>query len=304
MTYDPPDTISTQLFGDDPAWALIIDNHGAIQEDYAPAIIDQPLLLTQTSTTAATRAHFRVRNNDALHPIRVRVRAGCTVGSGKVTVAVGAVTTDQAVTGAQAWYTIDTTPLVGDPDCYLDLDVDSGGHSLEVTALQVYLAPVAGSDVAGWVPVDSGRWATTDSPIPSRVAEDLLNGVILISTDRPFCTFSRVADVTAVISGKSAASWGTDNSTSWVAMGRAQLSTPLDFVVGGPCRIDAYVTRTGSPEVSIAIGPSTWTFTASTDGWYSTTLTLGNGGPIIVSGLPGASDEVAVRTLQIWRGGI
>jgi len=302
MAYDPPDTFAS-LRGNSPAWGKMVGNHNEVQQEYAPAIIDQPLAMTSTSTSFADRAHFRVRDNHALHPIRVRIRAGCTTGSGTIKVVVGAASFDQAITGAQTWYAVDVTPLVADPDCYLRLKVTSGGHSLEVTALQVYVVPVAGSDVSGWVSVDAAVWATGDSPVPSRVTEELLNGSLYIARDRPFCTFSRVSDTTIAISGKTAEAWGADNSTTWQVMGEARLSQPLDTVVGGVCRLDAYVTRTGSPDVSIAVGAQRWTFEATADGWYTTTMRIGQGGPIVVSGLPGYTDEVAVRTLQIWRGG-
>lgn len=303
MAYDPPPTIVTRLYGDDPIWSTVVTNHGEVQEGYSPAIIDAPFRITQTSTSDTTRAHFRVRTNAALHPVRFRFRAGCTVGSGTIKCVVGAASTDQAVTGAQSWYTVDVTPLVADPDCELLAKVTSGGHSLEVTALQVYLAPAAGSDVTGWVDVDETVWATTDSPIPSRVVEDLLNGVVLVARDRPFCIFSRVADVQATVSGKTVEAWGVDNSDAWQVAGRAFLGQRNNLAPRGTCRLDAYVTRTGTADISIAVGAARWEFTASSDGWYTSTIQLDTGAPIVVSAAPGASDEVAVRTLQIWRGG-
>lgn len=302
MAYNPPETFAS-LRGNNAAWGLMVANHNEVQAEYAPPIIDQPLMMTSTSTSFADRAHFRVRDNHALHDIRVRIRAGCTVGSGTIKVVIGTASVDQAVTGAQAWYDVDVTPLVADPDCYLRLKVTSGGHSLEVTALQVYVVPTAGTDVSDWVSVDAGVWATGSSPVPSRVAEDLLNGAVLIARDRPFCIFSRVSDTAIAVSGKTAEAWGTENATAWQTMGAGLLSTPLDTVISGLCRLDAYVTRTGSPDVSIAIGAQRWAFEATADGWYTTTMRIGQGGRITVSALPGASDEVAVRTLQIWRGG-
>lgn len=302
MAYDPPPIIVTQLLGDDPAWAQVVDNHGQIQAEYSPAILDAPFRVTQTSTSFTTRAHFRVRKNEALHPVRFRIRAGCTVGAGTIKCVVGAASQDQAVTGAQAWYTVDVTPLVADPDCEIRARVTTGGDSLEITALQVYLAPVTGTDVADWVDVDSAVWATTDSPIPSRVVEDLLNGIVLVSRDRPFCTFSRVSDVQATVSGKTVEAWGVDNSTAWQVAGRGFYGQQNNLSTNGVSRVDAYITRTGTADISIAIGATRWEFTASADGWYTTTLRLGQGAPIIVSAAPGATDEVAVRTLQIWRG--
>lgn len=303
MAYDPPPTIVTRLYGDDPIWSTVVNNNSEVQATYNPAIIDQPWLITTTSTSFTTRAHFRVRTNAALHPVRFRFRAGCTVGAGTIKCAVGAASTDQAVTGAQAWYTVDVTPLVSAPDCSIQTKVTTGGDSLEITALQVYLVPAAGSDVAGWVDVDETVWATTDSPIPSRVVEDLLNGVVLVARDRPFCIFSRVADVQATVTGKSPEAWGVDNSTTWQVAGRAFLGERNSIATRGTCRLDAYVTRTGTADVSVAIGAARWEFTASSDGWYTTTLQLDTGAPIVVSAAPGATDEVAVRTLQIWRGG-
>lgn len=303
MTYSPPLAISQRLPADS-LWSTIVDNHSEVQRDYAPAIIDQYLAATSTSTSYADRIVWMVRKNAALSQIRVRVYAKCSVGNGTVRVLSGAASNDVAVSGTSfAWYTVDVTPTTPDSACVMRLRVTSGGHSLEVGAVQVYLLPTPGVDVAGWVEVSPSRWSGADNQVPSRVCEDLLNGVVLIARDRPYCLASRVSDLAIPVAGKTAEAWGAENTAAWTPVGRLLVPRPY---AASTSRLDAYVTRDGgTAQVRVGIGSATWGFSAASDGWYTTTLRL----PETVSDayvniIPGASDGAAVRSLQIWRGGV
>jgi len=303
MTYSPPLAISQRLPADS-LWSAIVDNHGEVQADYAPAIIDQYLAATSTSTSYADRAVWMVRKNAALHPIRVRIRAKCSVGDGAIRVFSGAATNDVSVSGTSfAWYVVNVTPTTADSSCGMRLKVTSGGHSLEVGAVQVYVTPVVGTDVAGWVEVPSSRWGGADKQVPSRVAEDLLNGVVLVARDRPYCLAARVSDLSIPVAGKTPEAWGAENTAAWTPVGRLLVPRPF---AASTSRLDAYVTRDGgTAQVRVGIGSATWAFSAASDGWYTTTLRLPeDNSDAYVNMIPGASDGASVRTLQVWRGGV
>lgn len=302
MSYAPPAVIAQVFQADDPDWVQVLDNHRKVQEFYQPPILDQYLSFTSTSTTYADRVVWRVRDNHALHDVRVRVRARTTVGAGTLRVVTGAASADAAVSGAWAWYTLDVTPPAADGDYVLRAKVTTGGDLLEVGAIQVYLVPTAGTDATGWVDVDSGVWGAASAQIPSRVVQDLLNGSRFIANDRPYCMTSRVSDLSITVSAKTPEAWGAYDSTLYQSVGRLVRPYPLLYP---EMRLDAYVTRSsGTAEVEIRVGAVVWQFSAASDGWYTTTVT----GPDAIADvyaaiIPGSLAGAAIRTLQIWRGG-
>ena len=205
MAYVPPLTISQRFQANDADWPVILENHQEVQFSYAPPVIDQYLRFNVTSTTHAQRVFFKVRGNAALHPIRLRVYARATTGTGTVRILSDANSNDVTInTAGFSWFTVNVTPTAADSSCAISVRVTTGGDSMDIGAVQAYITPVTGVDVSGWVDVKSSVWGVADAQVPSRVVEDLLNGVVLVARDRPFCLTSRVSDTTVAISGKTA----------------------------------------------------------------------------------------------------
>ena len=304
MAYVPPLTISQRFQANDTDWPVIIENHQEVQFSYAPPFIDQYLRFNVTSTTHAQRVHFMARKNAALHPIRLRVYARATTGTGTVRILSDANSADVTInTTSFAWYTVNVTPTAADSECAISVRVTTGGHSMDIGAVQAYLTPVTGVDVSGWVDVKSAVWGAANAQVPSRVVEDLYNGVVLVARDRPFCLTSRVSDTAVAISGKTSEAWGADNSARWQTVGR--LAMPMPLVGSQQCTLDAYVTRSGgAATVEIGVGASTrWQFSAAADGWYTTTLRVPESpSQVYASIISGVGNSAAIRSFQIFRG--
>jgi hypothetical protein len=304
LAYVPPLTISQRFQANDADWTTIIDNHLEVQETYAPPFVDQYLRFNVTSTTHAERVHFMARGNAALHPIRLRVYARATTGTGTVRLLSDANSNDVTInTAGFSWFTVDVTPTAADSECAISVRVTSGGHSMDIGAVQAYLVPASGADVTGWVGVKSSVWGVADAQVPSRVVEDLLNGVVLVARDRPFCLTSRVSDTLVAVSGKTAEAWGASNSASWQTVGR--LAMPMPLAGSQQCTLDAYVTRSGgTATVEIGVGAALrWQFSAAADGWYTTTLRVPESpSQVYASIISGVGNDAAIRSFQIHRG--
>jgi hypothetical protein len=310
MTYDPEldpsAAFADVILGTSATYTRILDNHREVHETYTPPILSLPVFLTQTGTSYTERLAFRIRGNAGLHDVRFRVRAVATSGTGDVRLEVGANSTNIAISGAVAWYTDTVTMAAADADCLLYMRATSGGNSITVSALQVYLEVSAGSDGV-WLDVDPAVWGAADMPVPSRVISELGAGPVKVAQDRPYLMVAHVSDLGAAISGKTVEGWGIDNSAIWTRVGRLMMP-PMDrrpwLTQARVCRVDVAIVTDGTAEVEIGIGSTSWQFTASASGWYSTTLELSADAREVYANLiPGASDEAAVRTLQIWRGG-
>ncbi len=296
MAYTPIAGFAGAIEGTDTRWQTLITNHGDIQDELAPTLVDMPRVITSTSTTYQTRLRFYLRRNLALHGVRFVVRAAATTGTGTIRANVGANNATATITGAVTNYTIDVT---GDDDveCTLEMKVTSGGDSITMYAVQAYI--ITNGTETEWTAVGARWYSSLDNAVPQRVVDDLLNGPTLLLQDRMLPLCYHLADIEQAISGKTIEVWGTENTTDQTPVGRL-IILQNDSAIR-TCRIDAYTTASGSATFRLRVGSQLISWTST--GWYSTTLEIGPG-PVDVWAwvTPTGSTNASIRTLQIWRG--
>lgn len=282
--------------GTDSRWQNLIANHNGIQDEYAPSIVDMPRVVTSTSTSYETRFRFKIRRNSANHSVRFVVRAAATTGTGTIRANVGGSSATAAISGAVTSYTVD---VAGDDnaECTVEMKVTSGGDSITLYALQVYI--VTDGTEPEWVGVGTRWYSSSDAAIPAKIISDMRNGPVYLMRDRMVSLCYHISDVEQAITAKGLETWGTLNTTFQQPVGR--LWIPYQDGAIRTCRLDAYTTATGSANFKVSVGSQVWEWTAT--GWSTTTLELGPGPHDVYAYVtPTASTNAAIRTLQIWRG--
>lgn len=281
----------------------LVDLHDLAYVMYGSPCIASPISWTETSGSAVTRAHWRVRGNEDLQPVLVLVRAKSSAAGATITANVGAANNTATVSSSEfRWFAILVTPAAsGVVDCNIQTQVSSG--TLTVAGVAVWIAaddPAAGVLDSGFI--RAAGIGAADYPITSEHERRLLDGPRRIAIDRPAVVAAHLADVTATVSSKSYGVWGSYDTDRYDSVGR--LFVPRFDREVRVCTLDAYVTATaGGSEFRVDVGGQVWTIAPSTSAeWQSTTMVFPpDDSEIRVAVRPSGSVAAAVRTLQVWR---
>lgn len=302
--------------GSGSGWSTLADNHDEVYRLHAPPVLCESVNVTVNTTmrggAAAAEAYaddllWRIRDNADLCDVVCWVRVKATTGAGDIRFTVGSDTATIAVdSDTYRWIPITVTPTSsGLQECSIETKVDTGStDEIHIDGIACHIAhplPAAGVLTSGYAQ-SAGQLETSNQPIASEHVERVVNGPRLLAADRPHVLFTHLVYLASSVTARTETLWGTYNTTDWARVGRFMLpaasgSEPRNVT------IDWYVSESTSGYAGkLQIGSTVVDFT--TTGWNTTTIEVGRDwlmGTVHIA--PGASNAVAVRTMQIWRTG-
>ncbi len=309
MTYNPaPDpaafrpgiTGDTDLYG-----TYLVPNHDEVYAAYTPPIVDAPSrgITIAAGSTNAEALVWRIRGNRDLLTVRTRFRCTTTGGAASARVSIGGAGATSAPSGVEAWYTHNVTPLQGGVvDCGLTFTT-GGGVSVDLARAQCYLvgaAPAAGRRPSGFARGYSDHYVA-NAAVASEHVSRYKNGPVHIARDRPVPVFEHITQPTTT-GAKSLSAWQSFNSVGQDLVGRG--SVPFCEDGTRPYVLDIYsVQDNGGGEFTLSIGAWSQRFTTpGIKGWNTVELELPRGPhEVRCSVKPGASNQLRVATVQLWR---
>lgn len=280
------------MAGDSGALDDLAANHDELYGLYSPPVM--PAIPEPITETAGPRVRYRwrLRGNEDLHDVRVRVLLD---GDGTATLNVGAVSASQVHAGAAAAYNIDVMPAVAGPvECSLELE---GDPSLELLGAACFLEPsaLAAGTLASGFRRAAGVWAGTADAVSSEHVQRLLRGPGQVLRDRPWPAFTALRDAVRAPKGDGALDWAASDSTAPVVVGRGLLPVVADRA--RQYTLDAYLS---AGDATIQVGG--WVWEISGAGWHATTVDLSPADyPVTATITPGAGTTARLEAVQIWR---
>jgi len=284
------------LKGNGTLWPLIVENDGAIYQQYTPGFEGNPDSL---DTALAREYRFRFHGNLDNAQLAIGVRAIATGGPHAINLSTGIDTGALAIT-ADAWYS--DTLLAEGPIQEVIVSVPAAA-SMRVQAIRINALHGEPSlrtfSASGYRVVDE-LFVTANYPISSGTISRLKRNLTRVAIDRPVCVACHISDTLGAITVKSEAVWGVENSTAYSRVGR--MIMPRVDPAFRRYRFDAYTVESAGEQATYAIRVGGVEEVWSGVGWHSWTAQLGPGPHEVYANiLPGAVNEASIRTFQVWR---
>lgn len=307
---DPPDLTAPVVANDADGWQLLIDNDAEVYTEYEPPIVQAKTKVAVTSATYVDVLEWKVPQNEDELVVRIEFRwkvsgggnAYCecdlTDGSGTDT-ATSAVFTSATETSGTLNITPSNSAGSATPRTLtLKLKTDAG--TVELLAVDCYIvgaAPGTGTLASGVISVHTG-WYSAEEPVPSEVAQRMIDNPKRLAQDRPVGLVSILDDISAT-SGR--ALYHTDSASGAVL---AAFMLPADVGLR-KYRIAYRVDRTGGSSHAVTVYLGMYQFPTTATGWTQSTQKIGGElfealNCVVVGSVAGGGD-IFLRSLQVIR---
>jgi len=320
MAYAPiePLDLSPRMLANSASWTTLIDNDAEVYAMYSPPVVQSQVAVSVTSGSYVEVLEWIVPQNEDDLTVRINVRWKVSGGG---TADILAEMTDDAyvtvddntgspTTTTSATETSATIDLVSSNSTgsatprFVRLKLLTSAGTATITSVECYVlaATAATGTLAGGFKSTHTGWYSADEPVPSEVANRLINNPKRIAEDRPVTLVSVLDDVSATVSRAAYTTASTDGAEV------LRFLMPPD-PGGGPrayrvaFRVERHANVTAHAAV-VYIGPHQFVTTAT--GWTQETRVMGGDMfealkcSVVLKVVTG-TDDVYLRALQITR---